>query len=190
MSKINPKCQNCGFENINGAQFCFKCGTKLEELQETDNNPNDPHPVNDVTNHYSQTPTQPTENKPFIDASINECEINGITYRKILATCPDCFSRARYLPKTNWKHKDDNCFGHMYVGSDGTILCGKCGKKDVASNWNYVCANHDNSEDYYIFHNPLHSSNIGAQIGLGFVSQMANLFGSTWLKTFLQNSNI
>lgn len=184
MPKISTKCPNCGFENIDGAQVCFKCGTKLEISQDPNNTPNFSNPQNNGSNFPNTQQPNTENNTPVIDENINECVINGVTYRKILATCPVCFSRGVCLPKTIWKHKDDNCSGHMYIGSDGTIICGKCGKKDFATNWGFECANHDKSKDFYITYNPSHSQNIGTQIGLSFVSQMANEFGTPWLKLF------
>ena len=63
-----------------------------------------------------------------------------VEYHRLLCPCPFCRGLGRKVPIVRWIHYEDG--GNVYVGSDGYLLCGKCGARAHITEWKFNCPNH------------------------------------------------
>lgn len=102
----NPECKNHHQKVLPPTtKFCPECGTKIVAQQ------NDPQP---------QQPSNPTY---VIDPKLDKFEKNGVVYYKVTSANQD--EENHFL----CYHEENGCGGEMYLGNNGVLFCGKCGKK-------------------------------------------------------------
>ena len=164
----NPQCPNYGQHKLDpSANFCPICGTKLLG--------------------GAIPPVQPQKTEPsyFIAPDKDMCDIEGITYYRIKATCPKCVEEGIKQEPTHWVHGNDNCGGDIYIGNDGSFICGKCGAKKPASYWRPLCSRHDGVSCNSM---KCESQQIGTSHAVSLASQMmASTAGIDWFQDFISN---
>lgn len=167
VSCTNPQCPNYGKKVLpSTTKFCPECGAKI---------------------NVGGLPPEPPKPEPsyFIDPDKDVCEIDGITYYRINALCPNCIEEGINQEPTHWKHSNDNCGGDLYIGNDGNFMCGKCGAKKPASYWRPLCSRHDGVSCNSMI---CESQQIGTSHAVSLASQMmASTAGIDWFQDFISN---
>ncbi len=54
--------------------------------------------------------------------------------------CPVCIQKGYKSDIAYWRHYEDG--GDIYIGSDGFLLCSKCGRRSHIRYWRYKCQQH------------------------------------------------
>lgn len=156
---------------------------------ESKNEPDDIPSQQEQDPQQEQVPQQPndqgtekqSENKEatFIPINGDKYIEDGVEYYKLVAACPtDREIRAQI---TSWHHTDEGCYGDLYLGSNGMLLCGKCGKKRSITLCSYTDSVNGNGFSF-IDSNVLASSFI-----VGLASGMAQKTGVEWLSELIKN---
>ena len=57
--------------------------------------------------------------------------------------CPACLNQNRVTPVEYWSHYEDG--GSIYIGSDGFLICSKCGRRSHIRYWRFLCPTHGNN---------------------------------------------
>lgn len=143
----------------------------------------------DTPQQQKQTPQQPdapdfekqNENKEatFIPINGDKYIEDGVEYYKLVAPCPT--TTVNKVQITSWHHTDDGCNGDLYLGSNGMLLCGKCGKKrkiSLCSHTSFI-----NGNGFSFTNSEVPTSNFI----IGLASGMAQKTGVAWLSEFLKN---
>lgn len=164
----NPQCPNHGKKVLAATtKFCPECGTRINGGGVSSVQPLKPEP-----------PTP--EPSYFIDPNEDVCEIGGVTYCRLDASCPKCQSAER----THWIHADNNCGGDIYIGNNAHLVCGKCGKDYSVEYWKVLCAKCDGVE-----HNALscveNKQDIDA--ALKFAGEVATKTDTKWFRRFMDS---
>lgn len=163
---------------------------KLKEKESESNyEPDDTPSQQEQDPQQEQVPQQPndqgtekqSENKEAIFIPINGDKYieDGVEYYKLVAACPT--DRAIRAQITSWQHTDEGCNGDLYLGSNGMLLCGKCGKKQKITLCSYIDSVDGNGFSFT-------DSNVPAfSFIVGLASGMAQKTGVEWLSEFLKN---
>lgn len=102
----NPECKNHHQKVLPPTtKFCPECGTKIVAQQ------NNPQP---------QQPANPTY---VIDPKLDKYEKDGVVYYKVASANQDEENHSLCY------HEENGCRGEMYLGNNGILICGKCGKE-------------------------------------------------------------
>lgn len=102
----NPACKNHTQKVLSpNTKFCPECGTKIVVQQ---NNPQ---------------PQQPSNSTHVIDPKLDKFEKDGVEYYRVASANQDEENHSLCY------HEENGCGGEMYLGNNGVLICGKCGKK-------------------------------------------------------------
>ena len=134
---------------------------------------------------FEPIPQEPKEEKDgpkddqerpfFIDPKEDVYTENGVTYHKLIAVNPIEKERGMKASPHNWLHSDDDCNGQLYIGDNGVILCGKCGKKQHVT----YCSFNAGQQKYVLSFVGQNKPDV--PFVLGIVSSMAVKTGIEWL---------
>lgn len=99
----NPECKNHHQKVLApNTKFCPECGTKIVA--------------------QSNEPEQ-TSSTYVINPKLDKYEKDGVVYYKVASANQDEENHSLCY------HEDNGCGGEMYLGNNGALICGKCGKK-------------------------------------------------------------
>lgn len=124
LSCTNKNCEAFGHRILPyDAKFCPKCGLRINRADSSES---------------ANACFHPRENDVFT--------VGNSMFCKIYAACPTCMLEYGRAVKTHWIHADNNCGGYIYMGTEGSFICGKCGLERLPSFWKPLCRIHDNSD--------------------------------------------
>lgn len=118
---------------------------------------------------------------------MDKLRYNNTEYYRLQMSCPVCLKNKRYTPIACWTHYEDG--GHIYIGSNGTLYCTKCGRYAQLRYWRFICPNHSyGCSQYYV------SLNVGRCVNseemlsaMGLSLPMIRHLSKIWLCKFIKN---
>lgn len=111
---------------------------------------------------------------------------NNTLYYRLQMICPICVKNKRITQIAFWTHYEDD--GNIYVGSDGFLLCAKCGRRAHLRYWRFHCPYHSYGNKYSVSLKEgrcVDPETILSAIGLSF--PLIRRLSKIWLSKFIQN---
>lgn len=108
-----------------------------------------------------------------------------IEYYRLQCPCPFCRGLGRTVPIVYWSHYEDG--GSIYVGSDGNLMCGKCGARAHLRSWKFNCPNHSGVPNSVSFNVGVYISSDSFVEALGLSMPFLRNISPKWMSNLLLN---
>ena len=117
----------------------------------------------------------------------NSLIVDRVKYFPAYFSCPVCVEKGTVHPPTYWVHA--SCpEHHLYIGSDATLYCEGCGKKQKVMNALYACPLDSEAKDYIVFFEEDEMIDVtGHPINVAEAMCFALPLGREWMIKFIKS---